>query len=98
MGRRTQAERDAMTVETGYALASGTFVALATFVGVALPALLLELPDMGERVLLRTGAALGALVFAVRMVHVLRRFTHGAGERDLRSGRKKPDSHSGKAS
>lgn len=84
MGRRTQAERDAMTVEIGYALVSGVLVAAATFAGVSLvPALLLQLPGGAERVLFRVGTALGALVFTVRVVHVLRRFPQAAEGRRL---------------
>ncbi|MFE9724777.1 DUF6332 family protein [Streptomyces sp. NPDC005794] len=99
MVRRTQAERDAMTVEIGYALVSGVLVAAATFAGVfLLPALLFQLPDGAEHLLFRAGAALGALVFAVRVVHVLRRFPHAAEERLLppvqpsQPGRTSPDS------
>ncbi|WP_329034933.1 DUF6332 family protein [Streptomyces sp. NBC_00178] len=79
MQHRTQADRDAATVETGYALVSGAFVAVATFVGVSLPALLLELPDTGERLLMWTGAVLGALAFVVRVVYVLLRFRRRSG-------------------
>ena len=96
MVRRTQAERDAMTVEIGYALVSGVLVAAATFTGVfLLPALLLQLPGGVENVLVRVGAALGALVFTVRVVHVLRRFPRAAEERrlpPLRSGPTSPGS------
>ncbi|MEU1127978.1 DUF6332 family protein [Streptomyces sp. NPDC005899] len=74
MGRRTQAERDAMTVETGYAVVSGALVAAVTFAGAVLPALLLHLPGPGERLLFRAGAVLGALAFVVRVAHVLWRF------------------------
>ncbi|MFF9689533.1 DUF6332 family protein [Streptomyces sp. NPDC014623] len=98
MMRRTQAERDAMTVEIGYALVSGAVVAAATFTGVLLPALLLELPDGAEDMLFRAGAALGALAFTVRVVHALRRTPFEAGERRPppvrpgRPGRTSPDS------
>ncbi|MGW0788012.1 DUF6332 family protein [Streptomyces sp. NPDC002911] len=99
MVRRTQAERDAITVEIGYALVSGVLVAAATFAGVfLLPALLFQLPDGADRMLFRVGVALGALVFAVRVVHVLRRFHRAAGERRLsplqpsQPGRTSPDS------
>ena len=36
-GRRTQAERDAMTVEIGYALVSAVFAAVVVFGAVAGP-------------------------------------------------------------
>lgn len=48
-----------MTVEIGYALVSGAVVAVVTFAGIFLPALLIDLPNVAERVLSRTGAALG---------------------------------------
>ncbi|KPC80868.1 MULTISPECIES: DUF6332 family protein [Streptomyces] len=83
MSPRTQAERDAVTVEIGYALVSGVLVAAATFAGVLLPALLLELPARAEHMLFRVGAVLGALVFAVRVMHVLWRFPRRAEERRL---------------
>lgn len=94
MVRRTQAERDAITVEIGYALVSGVLVAAATFTGTfLLPALLLRLPGGVEHVLFLVGAALGALVFAVRVVHVLLRFPRADEERHLppfRPGRTSP--------
>lgn len=97
MSPRTQAERDAATVEIGYALVSGGLVGAATFAGVLLPALLLELPARAEHLLFPVGTVLGALVFAVRVVHVLWRFPRPAEERELRpvkpcpSGRTGPD-------
>ncbi|MFF5724523.1 DUF6332 family protein [[Kitasatospora] papulosa] len=94
MSRRTQAERDAMTVEIGYALVSGAVVALVTFAGIFLPTLLVDLPNVAERVLSRTGAALGAVAFALRVIHVLWRFPRTAGGRRLPPGR---PSRSGRA-
>ncbi|MFI2781170.1 DUF6332 family protein [Streptomyces sp. ALB3] len=97
MTRRTQAERDAMTVETGYALVSGVLVGAITFAGVLLPALLLDLADGVESALFRAGTVLGALVFGVRVVHVLWRFPSTAGARrpapvrPSRPGRTNPD-------
>ncbi|MFI8002987.1 DUF6332 family protein [Streptomyces sp. NPDC086010] len=79
MQHRTQADRDAATIETGYALVSGAFVAVATFAGMSLLVLFLELPDTAERLLLGTGAVLGALAFVVRVVHVLLRFRRRPG-------------------
>ncbi|WP_406388153.1 DUF6332 family protein [Streptomyces sp. NBC_00887] len=98
MGRRTQADRDAMTVEIGYALVSGALVAAATFAGIFLPALFLDLTSTGERVLFRIGAALGSLTFVVRVVHVLWRFPRAPHEQRVPSaqpsqpGRTSPDS------
>ncbi|MBM7439718.1 DUF6332 family protein [Streptomyces sp. HB132] len=83
MPPRTQSERDAMTVEIGYALFSGVLVGAATFTGVSLPALLTQLPDGAERMLFRAGAVLGLLVTAVRVVHVLWRFPRAHEERRL---------------
>ncbi|MFH9491736.1 DUF6332 family protein [Streptomyces halstedii] len=98
MGRRTRTERDAMTVEIGYALVSGFVVAAATFGGVSLPALFLDPPPTAERLLLMAGAVLGAVVFVVRVVHVLWRFPgsaaalpSGAGQ-PSQPGRTSPDS------
>ncbi|MGW2823830.1 DUF6332 family protein [Streptomyces sp. NPDC001443] len=73
-GRRTQAERDAITVEIGYALCSAAFAAALVFGAVAGPALLFELPVGWEKLLLRAGLALAAVLFAVRVVSVLYRF------------------------
>ncbi|MGV9940431.1 DUF6332 family protein [Streptomyces sp. NPDC003401] len=73
-GRRTQAERDAITVEIGYALLSAAFAAAVLFGAVAGPALLFALPDTLEKVLLRAGLALSPVVFLVRVVSVLVRF------------------------
>ncbi|MFD7874994.1 DUF6332 family protein [Streptomyces sp. NPDC059766] len=74
-GRRTQAERDAITVEIGYALCSAAFAAALVFGAVAGPALLFELPGGWEKLLLRAGLALATVLFAVRVVSVLFRFT-----------------------
>ncbi|MFJ3705733.1 MULTISPECIES: DUF6332 family protein [Streptomyces] len=80
MSRRTQAERDAMTVEIGYAFVGGALLGVATFAGILLPALLMDLSNGAERVLFRTGAVLGALAFALRVAHVLWRFPRTAEE------------------
>jgi hypothetical protein len=79
-GRRTQAERDAVTVEIGYALASGVFAAAVVFGAVAGPALLFSLPPVAERCLALGGGALAVVVFAVRVVSVLLRFRSGQGQ------------------
>ncbi|MFD9503755.1 DUF6332 family protein [Streptomyces sp. NPDC060035] len=98
MGRRTQADRDAMTVEIGYAVVSGALVAVATFAGILLPALFLDLTPAGERILFRIGATLGSLAFAVRVAHVLWRFPRAPHEQLVPSaqpsqpGRTSPDS------
>ncbi|QES51535.1 hypothetical protein DEJ50_30495 [Streptomyces venezuelae] len=74
MGRRSQADRDAITVEIGYAVFSGAFAAALVFGAVAGPALLFELPHRLERVLTTAGGVLAAAVFALRAAHLLWRF------------------------
>ncbi|MFI8189368.1 DUF6332 family protein [Streptomyces sp. NPDC085946] len=73
-GRRTQAQRDAITVETGYALCSAAFLAAVAFGAVAGPALLFRLPAGAEDVLFGAGTGLAAVLFAARVVSVLVRF------------------------
>ncbi|MFI9424696.1 DUF6332 family protein [Streptomyces achromogenes] len=73
-GRRSQAERDAVTVEIGYALVSATFAAAVLFGAVAGPALLFDLPRPLSTVLLRLGLVVAPLVFTARVVSVLLRF------------------------
>ncbi|MER6786733.1 DUF6332 family protein [Streptomyces sp. NPDC000658] len=88
--RRSQAERDAITVEIGYALCSAAFAAAVLFGAAAGPALLFELPPMAEKLSLRTGLVLAASVFLVRVVSVLVRFRGGA--QPSQPGRTSPDS------
>lgn len=84
-GRRSQAERDAITVEIGYALASATAVALAIIgVVVAGPAIAFSLSESAERTLLGVGGSLAATAFVARLVTVLWRFTRR--ERARRAG------------
>ncbi|MDN3270304.1 DUF6332 family protein [Streptomyces sp. MA15] len=73
-GRRGQAERDAITVEIGYALCSAAFAAAVVFGAMAGPALLFALPGTAESVLVRGGAVVAGALFAVRTVSVLVRF------------------------
>ncbi|MFG2943166.1 DUF6332 family protein [Streptomyces sp. NPDC048282] len=73
-GRRGQAERDAITVEIGYALCSAVFAAAVAFGAVTGPALLFDLPAVLERALPPVGAVLAALLFCARVVSVLVRF------------------------
>ncbi|MCX5522042.1 DUF6332 family protein [Streptomyces bobili] len=88
-GRRTQAQRDAITVEIGYALLSAAFAAAVLFGAVAGPALLFQLPDTVEKVLLRVGLIAMPVLFIVRVVSVLIRFPaqHGIGHTDGETGR-----------
>ncbi|MFC8987993.1 DUF6332 family protein [Streptomyces sp. NPDC057115] len=78
-GRRTQAERDAITVEIGYALCSAAFAAAVVFGAVAGPALLFSLPGPVERLLVGAGLVLAPVLFTVRVVSVLLRFGRSAG-------------------
>ncbi|WP_405926594.1 DUF6332 family protein [Streptomyces sp. NBC_00035] len=73
-GRRSQAERDAITVEIGYALCSAAFAAAVVFGAVYGPALLFDLPGTVGKALLASGILLAAVLFAVRAVSVLVRF------------------------
>ncbi|GGQ22614.1 DUF6332 family protein [Streptomyces mutabilis] len=86
-GRRAQGERDAITVEIGYALCSGVFAAAVLFGAVAGPAYLFGLSG---GVLVRAGAVLAVVVFFVRVGSVLLRF--GRGGQPSQPGRTSPDS------
>ncbi|MFI2435451.1 DUF6332 family protein [Streptomyces sp. NPDC018693] len=89
-GRRTQAERDAITVEIGYALCSAAFAAAVVFGAVAGPALLFALPGTVEWLLPRAGGVLAAALFLARVIAVLVRFRPGA--QPSRPDRTGPDS------
>ncbi|MEU2158761.1 DUF6332 family protein [Streptomyces sp. NPDC019396] len=77
MSRRTQAQRDAITVEIGYALFSAAFAAALVGGAVMGPAFALDLPRSVARALRIAGLVLGAVVFTARIVHVLWRFPRG---------------------
>ena len=89
-GRRTQAERDAMTVEIGYALASAAILAALVVGAVSGPALLFDLASGAEDLLLMAGSGLAVILFFVRVVSVLVRFQRGP--QPSQPGRTKPDS------
>ncbi|MFJ9562153.1 DUF6332 family protein [Streptomyces fuscichromogenes] len=89
-GRRGQAERDAITVEIGYALCSAVFAALVLFGAVAGPALLFDLPRGLERTLPVVGLLLAAVLFLARVVGVLVRFRRPV--QPSQPGRTNPDS------
>ncbi|QOV45231.1 DUF6332 family protein [Streptomyces chromofuscus] len=89
-GRRTQAERDAITVEIGYALCSAAFAAAVVFGAVAGPAWLFGLPRAVDTALVRAGLALGLVLFVVRVIAVLVRFRHAT--QPSQPGRTSPDS------
>ncbi|RNF83464.1 DUF6332 family protein [Streptomyces botrytidirepellens] len=70
-GPRSQAERDALTVEIVFALVTGALLAAVLFVAVASPALFGELGRAGEAAW-RTAAATAATAgFAYRVMRVL---------------------------
>ncbi|WP_411084724.1 DUF6332 family protein [Streptomyces sp. cmx-18-6] len=80
MGRRTQAERDAMTIEIGYALISAVVLAAVTGAGILFPSLLLlDLGGTARKVVLGVAATVAVLVFVARVVHVLWRFPRQEG-------------------
>ncbi|MFD4320712.1 DUF6332 family protein [Streptomyces sp. NPDC058548] len=75
-GRRSQAERDAITVEIGYALLSACFLAAVVFATIAGPAAVWHLPPAVEKLLLVAGASVAGVLAVIRVVHVLRRLGH----------------------
>ncbi|MER5519362.1 DUF6332 family protein [Streptomyces sp. NPDC002763] len=89
-GRRGRAERDAITVEIGYALCSAVFAAAVVFGAVAGPALLFDLPGGLEHALPLVGVALATVVFFARVVSVLVRFQRSS--QPSQPGRTSPDS------
>ncbi|MEV5987938.1 DUF6332 family protein [Streptomyces sp. NPDC052051] len=72
--RRSQAERDAITVEIGYALCSAAFAAALAFGAVAGPAFAFHLSGATRHALVVSGAVVAAVLFVVRVVSVLLRF------------------------
>ncbi|MGC0405529.1 hypothetical protein RKD27_008173 [Streptomyces sp. SAI-126] len=90
-GRRNQAERDAITVEIGYALFSALFAAAVLFGAVAGPALLFELPGTVEKLLVRVGLTIAPVLFVARVISVLVRFRR-QGTQPSQPGRTNPDS------
>ncbi|MFI9803851.1 DUF6332 family protein [Streptomyces sp. NPDC052301] len=89
-GRRSQAQRDAATVEIGYALVSAAFAAAVLFGALAGPALLFDLPHLPSKVLLRLGTVIAPVVFAARVISVLMRFRQT--DQPSQPGRTNPDS------
>ncbi|QNP68902.1 hypothetical protein IAG44_05205 [Streptomyces roseirectus] len=88
-GRRTQADKDAITVEIGYALFSAAFAAAVVFGAVAGPALLFEPPEPAESLLFKAGVGLVPVVFLARVVSVLLAFRR---DQPSHPGRTSPDS------
>jgi hypothetical protein len=89
-GRRDQAERDAITVEIGYALCSAAFAAAVVFGALAGPVWLFTLPNIAETLLLRTAQVVAPVLFAARVISVLVRFRTAA--QPSQPGRTNPDS------
>ncbi|MEU6260732.1 DUF6332 family protein [Streptomyces sp. NPDC047043] len=89
-GRRTQAERDAITVEIGYALCSAVFAAALVFGAVAGPAFAFDLSDAAQSTLVGSGATVAAVVFFARVAGVLMRFRRP--DQPSQPGRTNPDS------
>ncbi|MFD6879027.1 DUF6332 family protein [Streptomyces sp. NPDC054904] len=81
MGHRTQAERDAATVEIGYAFTSACFAAVLVFGAVYGVAPALGLSPAAHRTLAVAAGVLASVVFLMRVTHVLWRF-----------GRRRPES------
>ncbi|MFJ4879193.1 DUF6332 family protein [Streptomyces sp. NPDC088745] len=89
---RTRAQRDAITIEIGYALVSAFVLALVTFVAVAAPAdLLLDLPGTWARRVRIGAGALAVIVFVVRVVHVLWGYRGAPGTQPNQPGRTSAD-------
>ncbi|WP_031481768.1 DUF6332 family protein [Streptomyces bicolor] len=86
-GRRSQAERDAITVEIGYALFSAAFAAAVVFGAVVGPAYAFDLSAGARRTLVGAGATAAALLFVARVASVLLRFGQ---RRDTREGAAQP--------
>ncbi|MFJ7071532.1 DUF6332 family protein [Streptomyces sp. NPDC098781] len=89
-GRRGQAERDAITVEIGYALFSAAFAAALLFGAVAGPAFVFDLSDGVRGVLVGVGATVAVVLFFARVVSVLMRFRQNP--QPSHPGRTNPDS------
>ncbi|MEV7192666.1 DUF6332 family protein [Streptomyces sp. NPDC093510] len=69
--RRSQAERDAITVEIGYALLSACFLGAVVFGALAGPVAVWQLPAAVEETLPVVGGVIAAVLAVLRVVHVL---------------------------
>ncbi|MGW1770396.1 DUF6332 family protein [Streptomyces sp. NPDC002104] len=74
MDRRSQADRDAVTIEIGYAFVTGCFAAGVVFAALYGPVLAFDLSPATGRILATVGGVLAATVFLLRITHVLWRF------------------------
>ncbi|MGI5484123.1 DUF6332 family protein [Streptomyces lavendofoliae] len=93
MGNRTQAQRDAMTVEIGYALVTGVLLAAGVFILCAAPVLVLDLAGgAARRGVLVVAATVAGLAFMTRVTRVLWRFGNGHHVRAAGAGHGRPGS------
>ncbi|MFG2500992.1 DUF6332 family protein [Streptomyces sp. NPDC048441] len=90
MGRRTQAQRDAATVEIGFALFVATSLAGAAFLAVTAANHLFGGSSPSQHTMHRIGAVVAATVFVVSVVTILVR--HRRSRQPSQPGRTKPDS------
>ncbi|WP_030296657.1 DUF6332 family protein [Streptomyces katrae] len=74
MERRTRADRDAITVEIGYAFVSAGLAAALVFGAVYGPALVFDVSPTTDAVLTLAGGGPAAAVFLLRVTRVLWRF------------------------
>ncbi|MFD8685760.1 DUF6332 family protein [Streptomyces sp. NPDC059651] len=88
MGHRSQSDRDAVTVEIGFAVMTGVLSAAAAFITVCAPAWLLAAGGGVNRGPLLAASVVAVLVFLGRVVDVLWRFGHRDTEREI--GRRGP--------
>ncbi|MFD5143502.1 DUF6332 family protein [Streptomyces sp. NPDC058401] len=76
MERRSQADRDAVTIEIVFAFVSGVFAAGLAFAALYVPVLAFDLSPTTDRTLAMAGGVLAATVFLLRVAQVLWRFAH----------------------
>ncbi|AZM87284.1 DUF6332 family protein [Streptomyces sp. W1SF4] len=84
--RRTQAERDAMTVEIGYALLTACLLGAVVFAALVWPAAVWHLPPATERIPLTAGAVIAGTLAVLRVIHVLWRYDRQRPSRTTRPG------------
>ncbi|WNI26289.1 DUF6332 family protein [Streptomyces sp. ITFR-16] len=85
MGQRSQADRDAMTVEIGFAVLTGGLLAGCAFLAVCAPAFLLSSHGAGRGLMVFAGAV-AAVVFMGRVIDVLGRFGRRDSGREIGRG------------
>ncbi|MEU6819660.1 DUF6332 family protein [Streptomyces atriruber] len=78
MERRTQAERDADTIEIAYALFVAASLAGVTLLAVASPAFFFGVKSPSEGTLVRAGLIAGAVVFFTVLATILLRHERGS--------------------